>query len=92
MRYSHYIKKQFKSPRFKKLSLKYPERFQAAKAIIKARLSKGWSQRKLAEEAKTTQAVISRAENMSVDSTVRLIRKIAKALDKRLEIKFIFPA
>jgi len=46
----------------------------------------------LAKKAKTTQAVISRVENMNVDSTVRLIRKIAVALGKRLEISFVFPA
>ena len=92
MTYNQYLKERLKDPRFKKLSLEHPERYQAAIAIIKARFRKGWSQRYLAKKAKTTQAVISRVENMSVDSTVHLIRKIAAALGKRLEINFVFPA
>ncbi|OIN88886.1 transcriptional regulator [Candidatus Beckwithbacteria bacterium CG22_combo_CG10-13_8_21_14_all_01_47_9] len=92
MIYSQYLKERFKDPRFEKLILEHPERYQVAIAIIKTRFRKGWSQRYLAKKAKTTQAVISRVENMNVDSTVRLIRKIAVALGKRLEISFVFPA
>ena len=86
--YRQYINKQLKDTRFKKLSVEYKERYQLAKLIIKARFEKGLSQRKLAKKAKTTQAVISRVENMSVDSSVRLIQKIAAALDFCLEIHF----
>ncbi len=87
--FGSYIKKQLKDPKFKKLSIEHNERYQLAKLIIKGRFEKNFSQRDLAKKAKTTQAVISRIENMSVDSSVRLIQKIAAALDSYLEIKFI---
>lgn len=86
-----YIKKQLKRPGFKRLWNERGIRYQVARAIIKIRLAKKLSQRQLAQKARTTQAVISRIENMTVDSSVRLIQKIAAALDKRLEISFVFP-
>jgi len=88
MTYSQYLQERLENPRFKKLSLEHPERYQAAIAIIKARFRKGWSQRYLAKKAKTTQAVISRIENMTVSPSVGLLQKIAEALNKKLEIKF----
>lgn len=86
--FDKYINEQLKDSRFKKLSVEHKERYQLARAIIKARFDKKLSQRDLAKRAKTTQAVISRMENMTIDSSVRLIKKIAAALDSRLEIHF----
>jgi len=88
MTYNQYLKERLKDSRFKKLSQEYDERYQVARAIIKARFKKGWSQRDLAKKAKTTQAVISRVENMTVNSRVKLIQKIAEALGLVLEINF----
>lgn len=88
--FDQYINEQLKEPRFKKLSVEHKERYQLARVIIKARFDKKLSQRELAIRAKTTQAVISRVENMTVDSSVRLIQKIAAALDSFLEIKFVW--
>lgn len=86
--FDQYINGQLKEPRFKKLSVEHKERYQLARVIIRARFDKKLSQRELAKRAKTTQAVISRMENMTIDSSVRLIKKIAAALDSRLEIHF----
>jgi len=45
------------------------------------------SQEELAKRAKTTQAVISRLENMSVNPTVGLLQKVASGLNLRLKIQ-----
>lgn len=92
MNYDRYLKERLKDPKFKGLVKKHDERFKVAREIIKARFEKGWSQRELAKKAKTTQAVISRIENISVDSRVKLIQKIARAMGKQVVISFVFPA
>ena len=46
------------------------------------------SQRQLAKKAKTTQAIISRIENMTINPSIGLLQKLATAFGKRLEINF----
>lgn len=45
------------------------------------RLSKGWSQKRLAEEAKTSQSYIARIETGEVDPQVSTVKKLAQALE-----------
>ena len=63
--------------------------FDVLEEIIKARIEKKLSQRELAKKAKTTQAVLSRIENMTVSPSIQLVQRIAEAMGKKLEIKFI---
>lgn len=83
-----YLKKQLKDPEFKRLWNESEPAFQAGSAMIKARIEARLSQRQLAYKAKTTQAVVSRIENMTVSPTIGLLQKMAQAMGKRLEIKF----
>lgn len=83
-----YIKEQLKDPRFKKEWEKSEAQYQVTRELIKARIEGKISQRELAKKAKTTQAVISRIENMTVSPSIGLLQKIAHALDKKLEVKF----
>lgn len=57
-----------------------------ADAILRARLSKGWSQTQLARQVGTRQTNISRIEAGLANPTLRLIQAICKALD--IEITF----
>ncbi|MBU1085079.1 MAG: helix-turn-helix transcriptional regulator [Candidatus Beckwithbacteria bacterium] len=84
----NYLKKQLKDPEFKKLWEAGEPQYQATRQLIKARIDKKISQRQLAKKAKTTQAVISRIENMTVNPTIGLLQKLGHALDKRMEIRF----
>src|SRR5262245_5314525 len=60
-----------------------------ATKVYEARKAAGLSQKKLAELAETTQSVISRIEDADYDGhTLKLLRRIAKALGGRLEIEF----
>jgi len=53
--------------------------------IRKFRLEKGWSQKKLAEEAGLSQSFIHSVEAGEKSPTIRSIRKIAKALGVPVE-------
>jgi len=86
--FDDYLKKQLKNPKFKKEWDKLQPQFEITRELIKARIEGKISQRELAKRAKTTQAVLSRIENMTVSPSIGSLQKIASALDKKLEIKF----
>lgn len=88
MDFETYLKEQLKKPKFKKEWDALEPQYQVMKELISARLERKVSQRQLAKKAKTTQAVISRLENMSVSPSIGLLQKIAEALGKKLDIKF----
>ena len=85
---SDYLKKQLKDPEFRKEWEKSEAAYQVTGALIEARIKGKISQRELAQKAGTTQAVISRIENMSVSPSVNLLQRLADSLEKKLEIKF----
>lgn len=53
--------------------------------IKRLRLEKGWSQKRLAEEAGLSQSFIHSVETGEKSPTIRSIRKIAKALGVPVE-------
>jgi len=83
-----YINKQLKDPKFRKEWDKSEVSYQVTRELIKARIEGRISQRELAKKAKTTQAVISRIENLTVSPSIGLLQKIAQALGKNLEVRF----
>ncbi len=83
-----YLKEQLKDPDFKKEWEKNEAAYQVTRALIKARLEDKISQRELAKRAGTTQAVISRIENMNVSPSIGLLQRIADSLGRKLEIRF----
>ena len=87
--FDDYLKEQLKDPEFKKEWDRTEPEYQVLEEIIRARIEKKLSQRKLAKKAKTTQAVLSRIENMTVSPSIQLVQRIAEAMGKKLEIKFV---
>lgn len=85
---NEYLKTQLKDPKFKREWEKSEAAYQVTKVLIEARLKSKISQRELAQKAGTTQAVISRIENMSVSPSINLLNRLASSLGKKLEIKF----
>jgi ribosome-binding protein aMBF1 (putative translation factor) len=60
------------------------------RVIANARKSAGLSQAKLAKRAETHQSVIGRLEQADYDGhSISMLRRIAKALGKRLEIRLV---
>ena len=82
------LAKELKDPQFKKEWDRLEPAYQAQRVLIKARIETKMSQRQLAKKAKTTQAVISRIENMTINPSIGLLQKLATAFGKRLEINF----
>lgn len=83
-----YLKEQLKDPEFRREWRKSEAVYQVIRELIKTRIQGKISQRELAKKAGTTQAVISRIENMNVSPSISLLQRIADSLEKKLEIKF----
>jgi ribosome-binding protein aMBF1 (putative translation factor) len=78
-----------KDPKYRHEYEKLEPEFQIARAIIEARINQKMTQEALAKKVNTGQAVISRLENMNAKPSLSLLQKVAKALDLRLEIRFL---
>ena len=87
--FDDWLKKQLKDPEFKRDYDRLEPQYQVLREIIKTRLERKMSQRHLATKAKTTQAVLSRLENFEVNPSIGLVQRIAEAMGKKLEIKFV---
>jgi len=85
----NYIKGKLKDPSFRKEWERSETQYQITRQLIAARLENGLSQRRLAQKAKTTQAVISRIENMSVKPSIGILERLAWALGKNVEINLV---
>ena len=86
--FDQYLKGQLKDPKFRKEWERTEAAYQVTRELIRARIEGKISQRELAKKAKTTQAVLSRIENMTVSPSIGLLQKIAHAMGKKLEVKF----
>ncbi len=82
------LAQELKNPEFKKEWDRLEPAYQAQRAMIRARIDSKMSQRQLAKRAKTTQAVISRIENMTVSPSIGLLQRIAESFGKNLQIRF----
>jgi len=58
-------------------------------AIIRARIENRLTQKELAQKIGTKQSVISRLESGKANPSVAFLKKLAQALNSRLEIRFI---
>lgn len=82
-------KRWMKNPEFRREWEKQEPEYQLARALIGARIKKNLSQTALAKRIGTKQPVISRIEAMSSLPSVSLLKRVAEALDSRLEIRFL---
>lgn len=83
-----HLKESLKNPEFKKAWEESELEYQVSRMLIAKRLKSKLSQKELAKKAHTTQAVISRLENMNANPSIGLLQKIAKALELKLKIQF----
>jgi transcriptional regulator with XRE-family HTH domain len=69
---------------------KFTEQAEVAEMLFAARNAAGLTQKELAKLAGTTQQVISQLEDADYEGhTTTMLRRIAKALDSRLEIRLV---
>jgi len=62
--------------------------YEIKKQIIRYRIENDLTQKELADKIGTRQSAISRLENDDYNPSVEFLDKVAKALDKKLEIRF----
>lgn len=82
------LAKRLKNPKFKKEWDESEPEYMLAKQLIEKRLKKNISQRTLAKQLKTTQAVVSRIETMRANPSLSLLKRIAGVLDSKLILHF----
>jgi len=83
------LNKKLKEPEFKKEWDKLELRYAVIKQLIKIRNTYNLSQAQLAQKLNTTQSVISRIENGTVNIGIDFLDKLARAFDKKVEIRLV---
>ena len=81
-------KKLMKNPEFRRVAKELEPEYQLARSLIAARLKRKMSQVQIAKKAGTDQANISRLETGASKPSLSLLRRVARALDARLMVKF----
>mgnify|MGYP001561553885 CR=1 FL=1 len=81
-------KKLLKNPEFKKLYDASRIEFEIAKAVIRARIEKGLTQKQLADKLHTRQSVISRVEGANTTPSLSFLKRLAAALNTTLQVQF----
>ena len=77
-----------KDPAVRKAYKEAELEYQIARALIKARLEKGLTQKQLAEKLRTRQSVISRVENAKTVPSLSLLKRLAEVLNLSLQVQF----
>jgi DNA-binding XRE family transcriptional regulator len=86
--FTKYLDKQLKNEEFKKEWGSLELRYQFIQKLIELREENKISQSQLAKKIGTTQAVISRIENGSVNVGIDMIQRIAAAFGRTAKVSF----
>src|SRR5436190_9787807 len=87
--FDEFLTNSLKNPAIKEEHEKLQPEFALIRAVIDARVKKGFTQEKLAQKIGTKQSVISRLESGRANPSVAFLQKLAHALQSHLEIRFI---
>lgn len=63
--------------------------YQVARAVIKARIKRGFTQQALAKKLNTTQSVISRLESGKTTPSLSLLKRLGDALGRKVHVQFV---
>ena len=77
-----------KDPKFRKAYEESQLEYEIARAVIRARIEKGLTQKQLAEKLNTKQSVISRVESANTTPSLSLLKRLAQALNTSLRVQF----
>jgi len=77
-----------KNPKFRKAYEESQVEYEIARAIIRARIEKGLTQKQLAEKLNTKQSVISRVESANTTPSLSFLKRLAQALNTSLQVQF----
>ncbi len=77
-----------KDPKFKKAYEESQLEYEIARAIIRARIENGLTQKQLAQKLNTKQSVISRVESANTTPSLSFLKRLAQALNTSLQVQF----
>lgn len=77
-----------KDPKFRKAYKESQLEYEIARAIIRARIEKGLTQKQLARKLHTKQSVISRVESANTTPSLSFLKRLAQALNTSLQVQF----
>ena len=83
------LNEELQNPEFKKEWDNLELRYNIIKQLIKLRDAYNLTQTQLAKKIGTTQAVISRIENGTVNIGIDFLEKVARAFNKKVELQII---
>ena len=86
--FTQFRKKLLAKPGVKRAYEELQPEFAIIMAIVEARAKKNVSQEQLAKRMGTGQAVISRLENANASPSLALIKRLANALNLKVELRF----
>lgn len=81
-------KELLKDPEVRKALKEMEPEFEIAKALIEARINRGFTQKELAKRLRTKQSVISRVENAKTSPSLSFLKRLAKVLGVPLQVRF----
>ncbi|MCK4763809.1 MAG: helix-turn-helix transcriptional regulator [Candidatus Aminicenantes bacterium] len=76
-------------PEFREIWKNNAEKRELVKKIIALRIKENLTQKDLANKMNTNQSVISRLESGKYNPSIEFLNRIAKAMNKKVEINFI---
>lgn len=77
-----------KNPAFRKERETTRVEFEIARAVIRARIKRGLTQKQLADKLNTRQSVISRVERANTIPSVSFLKKLAQVFGMTLKVQF----
>lgn len=77
-----------KDPAVRKALKETELEYQVARAIIKARIERGLTQKQLAQKLNTKQSVISRVESANTTPSLSFLKRLAQAFNTSLQVQF----
>ena len=84
-----YKKEQMKNPEFVEAYEEIQPEMSVIRAMIDARLSRGMTQKELAEATGIAQGEISKLENGTRNPSIKLLQRLAEGLDMTLRVSFL---
>ncbi len=87
--YDKYREEQLKNPAVRDEYEALRPEFEIIGALIEARKKENLTQKELSERTGIPQADISRIENGTRNPSLNLLKRIAKGMNSRLEIRFV---
>lgn len=85
--WDRYERKLLKKPDVRAAMVEVAIEYEVARAVLEARLTKGLSQKELAEKLHTKQSVISRVENAKTKPSLEFLERLARVLGYSLEVR-----